>query len=490
MELSTRPVRVRFAPSPTGELHLGGARTALYDFLFAKREGGRMVLRVEDTDQKRYVEGSMERFFEDLKWLGITVDEGPEQGGSFTPYIQSQRSDRHQEIAAELVKRGAAYYEFGTNATNGARDDEDYRTGRAVYRGVDRDAAFETASQRIATGESYVIRLKVPLSGTIVVNDIVRGEVSFDLATVDDAVLLKSDGMATYHLAAMVDDHDMEITHVLRSEEWLPSTPKHLLVYQAMDWSAPQFAHLPLLLAQDRKKLSKRIHGPAVWVRTYREEGYLPEAVVNYLALLGWNPGGNDELFGMPQLIERFSLDRVHKAGAMVDQTKLDAFQRHYVQALSPTELATKLRPFAPADVTDELLSRLTTVVQGRLGKLSEFSQQVSYLLELPDYDGAQLVFRKSTPTVTQAGLAASIAALTLLDEQSWQEEPLLAQALDNVVAQQSLANGDIFWPVRVGLTGQERSLSPAECLWVLGKPESLRRLVSAQEKLTKLVAA
>jgi glutamyl-tRNA synthetase len=490
MESANKPVRVRFAPSPTGELHLGGARTALYDFLFAKHEGGTMVLRVEDTDQKRYVEGSMERFFEDLKWLGITVDEGPEQGGPFAPYIQSERSDRHKEIAAELVKRGYAYYEFGTESVGGAHVEDDYRTGRAVYRGVDRDMDIETATERIAAGESYVVRLKVPLSGTVVVKDIVRGEVIFDLATVDDAVLLKSDGMATYHLAAMVDDHDMEITHVLRSEEWLPSTPKHLLVYQAMDWTAPQFAHLPLLLAQDRKKLSKRIHGSAVWVRTYREEGYLPEAVVNYLALLGWNPGGNDELFDMSQLIERFSLDRVHKAGAMVDQTKLDAFQRHYVQALSTTELAAKLRPFAPADVTDELLSRLTTVAQGRLGKLSEFSEQVSYLLELPYYDGSQLVFRKSTPDTTRTGLVAAIAALNLLDEQSWQEEPLIAQTLDLVVAQQSLSNGDVFWPVRVGLTGQERSPSPAECLWVLGKREGLRRLAIAQEKLSQLAVA
>lgn len=486
MESSIQPVRVRFAPSPTGELHLGGARTALYDFLFAKQQGGSMVLRVEDTDQKRYVEGSMERFFEDLAWLGIAVDEGPEQGGPHAPYIQSQRSARHQEIAAELVQRGAAYYEFGTNATGGAHADDDYRAGRVVYRGKDRELPADEAAKRITAGEAYVVRLKVPASGTVTVNDQVRGEVSFDLATVDDAVLLKSDGMATYHLAAMVDDHDMAITHVLRSEEWLPSTPKHLLIYKAMGWDVPQFVHLPLLLAQDGKKLSKRIHGSAVWIRTYREEGYLPEAVVNYLALLGWNPGGNEELFSVTNLIKHFSLERVHKAGAKIDPVKLDAFQRHYVQALSIDELTVKLQPFVPVGIDSATLSRLVTVSQSRLGKLHEFPELIRYFLTLPDYDGSLLVFKKSTPETTKHGLEAALRKLSALNDSSWQDEAVLAETLDVAVTEAGLANGDVFWPVRVGLTAQERSPSPAECMWVLGKIESLRRLAIAQQQLER----
>lgn len=488
MEVPNKQVRVRFAPSPTGELHLGGARTALYDFLFARKLGGSVVLRIEDTDQKRYVEGSMDRFMDDLAWLGINFDESPALGGPYAPYIQSERSQRHREIATELVKRGAAYYEFGGDANGGARDDEEYRAGRDVYRGKDRDLLLAEALERVKAGESYVVRLKVPSSGTIKVSDLVRGDVLFDLATVDDAVLLKSDGMATYHLAAMVDDHEMAISHVFRSEEWLPSTPKHILIYQAMEWQLPQFAHLPLLLAQDGKKLSKRVHGAAVWIRTYRDEGYLPEALINYLALLGWNPGGNDELFTIGQLIELFSIERVHKAGAKVDLIKLDAFQRHHIQQLPIEDLIVKLQPFVKDELDAPLLMRLATVARSRLGKLSEFSELVAYFLALPDYEAGLLVFRKSTPDATQIGLKSAIEKLTLLGDQVWLDESLLARSLDEVVAERGLSNGDVFWPVRFALTGQERSPSPAECLWVLGKEESLRRLAAAQEKLVKVI--
>lgn len=484
MNLSLKPVRVRFAPSPTGELHLGSARTALYNYLFAKNQNGTMILRVEDTDQKRYVEGSMQRFLEDLAWLGIEIDEGPARGGPYAPYIQSERVKRHQEVASELVRRGAAYYEFSTDAAGGARSDDEYRAGRLVYRGADRDVPIDQAVSRMMSGESYVVRLKVPAEGTITLHDLVRDDVSFDLATVDDAVLLKSDGTATYHLAAMVDDHDMQISHVIRSEEWLPSSPKHLLIYQAMGWELPYFAHLPVLLAEDRKKLSKRIHGEGVWVRTYRDEGYLPAAIVNFLALLGWNPGGNDELFDLASLVERFSLDRVHKAGAIVDPVKLDAFQRHYVQSLPAGELVDKLRPFAPANIDDALLNRLTTIAQARLGKLSGFPSLVSYFLTLPAFDSALLVFRKSTSETTARGLKAAIEALTAAADTVWNEEQLLAELLDGVVAHHQLSNGDVFWPVRVALTGQERSPSPAECLWVLGKQESLTRLAAAAKRL------
>lgn len=481
---TTQSVRVRFAPSPTGELHLGGARTALYNYLFARQQGGVMVLRIEDTDQKRFVEGSMDRFMEDLAWLGIEVDEGPTQGGEYGPYIQSERQARHQDIAHQLVELGAAYYEFGGDAAGGARGDAEYRAGRSAYRGVDRDAARETAKARVAAGEPYVVRLKVPATGTIAVDDAVRSTVTFDLASVDDAVLLKSDGMATYHLAAMVDDHDMAISHIFRSEEWLPSTPKHLLIFQALGWKAPIFAHLPILLAEDRKKLSKRIHGEAVWVRTYRDQGYLPSALVNYLALLGWNPGGNEELFSLDQLTQSFSLERVHKAGAIVDPVKLDAFQRHYVQAMDIDALVVALQPFSQEVADEEFLRRLVTVTQPRLDKLSGFSELVSYFLSPSTFDPALLVFRKSTPQGTANGLSGAIEALQAASDDTWQDEQRLAELLDGVVSSRQLTNGDVFWPVRVALTGQERSPSPAECLWVLGKVESMRRLTAAQEQL------
>lgn len=474
--MNTSNVRVRFAPSPTGELHLGGARTALYNWLFARKMDGTMVLRIEDTDQKRYVPGAMDRFLDDLKWLGIEIDEGP--------YIQSERATRHREVAEELVARGKAYYDFTKESASGEkRADEEYREGRGVYRGIDRDLPLDRSKERIATGESYAIRLKVPTTGTVVVSDIVRGSVTFDFSTVDDAVLLKSDGMATYHLAAMVDDHDMRITHVLRSEEWLPSTPKHMLVYQGMGWDAPQFAHLPLLLALDGKKLSKRIHGEAVWIGTYRKQGYLPDALVNYLSLLGWNPGGDREILSRAELINEFSLERVHGAGAKFDQEKLDAFQGHYIRSLEIGELVATLKQFG-FEGDDAMLRKLATVSQSRLGRLADFSNLTDYFRELPAYDEHQLVFRKSTRDGARCGLVAAERVLATCGDEVWSSEERLAEVLDRVVQGEGLTNGDVFWSVRVALTGQDRSPSPAECLWVLGREESLQRLALAVRKL------
>ncbi len=499
----TKPVKVRFAPSPTGELHVGGARTALYEYLFAKHHGGIVQLRIEDTDQKRFVPGSMDRFIDDLTWLGITFDG--------EPVIQSSRSERHQEIAHELVKRGAAYYEASTKQVHGQkRSDDEYRTGRTVYRGADRDrngplhsplSLAKSPDGHFASvpGETtrfgYVVRLKVP-EGKIKFTDLVRGEVEFDLATVDDQVLLKSDGMATYHLAAMVDDHDMEISHIIRSEEWLPSTPKHLLIFQTMGWEIPQFAHLPVILAPDGKKLSKRLHGEAVWVSTYRKQGYLPEVLINYLALLGWNPGGDRELMTMAEMIEAFSLDRVHKAGAKFDEEKLKAFQSHYVRELSDEELLEGIKNFAETTrsfdpqvvrdlgAQDDTLKRMVAVIHDRIGTLSEFPDLISFFVELPDYDPALLVFHKSDKVQTSKGLAAAKEQLDAAGDETWQSEELLSQLLDRVVAAGGFSNGDVFWPVRVALTGLERSPSPAECLWVLGKTESLSRLQRALEHL------
>ncbi len=476
-DTASKPVRVRFAPSPTGELHLGGARTALYEYLSAKHYGGQVFLRIEDTDQKRFVPGSMDRFMDDLAWLGIEFDG--------EPVIQSSRAERHREIAHELVKRGAAYYEPSTEVVHGEkRSDDEYRGGRTVYRGHDRDLTGQPAG-------SFVVRLKIP-EGSIAVEDAVRGRVEFDLATIDDAVLLKSDGMGTYHLAAMVDDHDMEISHIMRTEEWLPSTPKHLLIFQAMEWAPPVFAHLPLILAPDGKKLSKRIHGEAVWISTYRKRGYLPEALTNYLALLGWNPGGDRELMSMAELIEAFSLDRVHKAGAKFDEEKLAAFQSHYVRSLSDDELVKQVTNYVEATgetIKDgENFTRTLTVLKDRITTFDEVCQLAEPFIpgrELT-YDSTLLVFKKSTQITTVKGLAAARDQLAQAGDETWHREESLAQLLERVVDSAGLSNGDVFWPVRVALTGQERSPSPAECLWVLDKDESLKRLDAALAKLAQ----
>jgi len=333
------------------------------------------------------------------------------------------------------------------------------------------------------------VRLKVPQSGTVRLHDAVRGQVTFDFSTIDDSVLLKSDGMATYHLAAMVDDHDMKITHIFRTEEWLPSSPKHLLIFQAMEWSAPIIAHLPLLLTLDGKKLSKRIHGEAVWLRTYRDAGYLPEVMINYLVLLGWNPGGDREYFTKDELVEAFSLDRVHKAGAKFDQAKLDAFQQHYVKQLSVAALVAKLSAFLVAKelpvLSEPMLTRIATVIQPRLGKFANFPDLTNWAVTLGDYSPDRLVFRKSTPVATQQGVAAAIESLTAAAPEIWESVNGLSGCLAQVVVDQGLTNGDVFWPVRVGLTGLEQSPSPAECLWVLGRDESLRRLAAAFDRLT-----
>lgn len=467
-------VRVRFAPSPTGELTVGGARTALYNYLFAKHHRGEILLRIEDTDQKRFVPGSMDRFFEDLTWLGVEFDGDP--------VIQSSRVERHHEVAEALVAQGAAYYEpSDTSVEVGQKHDEaEYRSGRTVYRGADR-------SQSQKPEGPYIIRLKVPTEGTVTLHDAIRGAVSFDWSTVDDVVLVKSNGMSSYHLAAMVDDHDAGITHVIRSEEWLPSSPKHLFLYQAMEWTLPVMAHVPVVLASDGKKMSKRIHGEAVWVQTYRNRGYLPQALRNYLALLGWNPGGDREQFAFDELIEAFSLERVHKAGAIFDEQKLNAFQNHYVQQQSLPELTKIVRPFAPTNIPDDQLERLVSVVQSRLGALSQIVDLADFVTTATQYPPQLLVFKKSTLEITIRGLAAALDTLEQLPEASWLDQQILQQALVEVVAKQELSNGDVFWPVRVALTGKEHSPSPVECLWVLGQAESLQRLRTGLEQLKQI---
>lgn len=492
MTNQSHPIRVRFAPSPTGELHVGGARTALYDYLLAKQQGGQIVLRVEDTDQKRYVRGSMERFLDDLHWLGIEFNEGPEQGGPYAPYLQSERTDYYRDIAHQLVKADAAYLCFCTpERLAEVREAQQARGEQPRYDRHCRSLSVEELRPKLEAGLPYVSRLKVPESGSLHVDDLIRGRVTFDLTTIDDQVLMKSDGFPTYHLAVVADDHAMAITHVIRGEEWLPSTPKHILIYQALGWQPPLWVHVPLMLATDRKKLSKRIHGSAVWVQTYRERGYLAEAFVNYMALVGWNPGGDNEFFTLAELAKAFSLDRVHKAGAIFDEAKLNAFQRHYVSHLLVEELVVRLERY----LTDQslpiprqpLFGKLVSLVQDRLGAFEKFPDLVASLTMFhEDYPVERLVFKKSTVETTKEGLRAASQTLTSVPAEEWADRTALEASLTATVTASAgtLTNGDLFWPVRVALTGAEKSLPPPDCLWVLGREESLRRLVLAQAKL------
>lgn len=483
-----KPVRLRFAPSPTGEVHLGSARTALFDYLFARQHGGVHVLRIEDTDQARYVPGAMERFFEDLAWLGIEFDESPQKGGPFSPYISSERKEIYQTHARILLDRGFAYKCWCTPERLSRMRETQIAAKQAPR--YDRHCLNLPAAERLANETQdipYVVRMKIPPGQTKFV-DLVRGEVVIDNGEIDDQVLLKSDGFPTYHLAATVDDHLMNITHVLRTEEWLPSTPKHLILYAMLSWAPPLFAHLPLVLNKERRKLSKRRDGEAVWIGTYRRQGYLPEAMVNYLAFMGWNPGDEREFFTLDELVNEFSIERVHSAGAIFDLDKLRFMNAHYLRKMSDSQLVKKLHAGNFLSVHNDLpadqLAKWVRVFRDRCQTLGEFEPQISQLITLQDYPADRLIFRKSDLNRTRAGLDFAGAILTETPETVWDSTEALQKMLEQFDTVK-LTVGDVFWPVRVALSGLEASPSPAELLWVLGKGESLRRLRLALNKIS-----
>lgn len=482
------PVRVRFAPSPTGELHLGGARTALFDFLFARQQGGAHILRIEDTDQARYVPGAMDRFFADLAWLGIEFDEGPQTGGNYAPYTSSERTELYQKAAQELLENGHAYRCWCTP--------ERLEKMRADQMAAKQPPRYDRHCLNLTNHElevmshekrRFVVRMKVP-EGVTTFTDLVRGEITVNNKEIDDQVLLKSDGFPTYHLAATIDDHLMAITHVLRSEEWLPSTPKHLILYQMFGWQPPKFAHLPLILNKERRKLSKRKDGEAVWIATYRNQGYLPEAMVNYLALLGWNPGTEQEFFTLDELIKVFSLDRAQSAGAIFDPEKLKFMNAHYLRQLTNELIVEKLRAgdFLFPDLSaqdNRLLAKWVAISRDRMQILSEFEQLVWPIVHLGDYPAERLIFKKSDRERTKEGLTTVYRLLTAAAAETWQSIESLQTVLESAVSD-DLTNGDVFWPTRVALSGQEASPSPAELLWVLGQKTALERVERAIQKL------
>jgi nondiscriminating glutamyl-tRNA synthetase len=349
-------IRVRFAPSPTGYLHVGGLRTALYDYLYARKVGGKFVLRIEDTDQARYVEGAVENMIKSLKMVGLEYDEGPDVGGDFGPYFQSERTDLYKAHARELMDNDAAYHCFCTPEELTKQREEQKANGLDTrYDGRCRKLTKEEIETKIENGKPYTIRLKVPQEGELVFYDIVRDRVAFQWETVDDQVLIKSDGFPTYHLANVVDDHLMGISHVIRGEEWLPSTPKHIFMYQIFGWKTPKWIHLPLILNPDKSKLSKRQGDVAT--EDFLKKGFLPEALLNFIALLGWHPAGDRELFTLDELVQQFSLKRLTKAGSVFDIEKLKWMNSHYLKTLETGYIAIKAKSYfeeAGFDTTDE----------------------------------------------------------------------------------------------------------------------------------------
>jgi glutamyl-tRNA synthetase len=490
-------VRVRFAPSPTGYLHVGGLRTALYNYLFAKKHGGTYTLRIEDTDQKRYVEGAVESLVQSLDVMHVGADEGVVlenqslvEKGEYGPYEQSKRLSLYQEYTKQLIEKGHAYYCFCTpERLEALRKEQAEKKQAPKYDKLCLHLSEEERDEKLATQTPHVIRLNVSLDrGVVAFEDMVRGKVSIHVKDIDDQVLMKSDGFPTYHLANVVDDHLMHITHVIRGEEWLPSTPKHILLYEAFGWDTPQFAHLPLLLNPDKSKLSKRQGDVAV--EDYLAKGYLKEALVNFVALLGWNPGkGNtQEIFSLDELVSVFDLSTVHKAGAVFDLKKLDWMNAAYIKKLSLDELYTKAKEGGFLDTellknTDALtLKKVLAVEQERLTKLSDIGTANPFLFSEISYNKELLRWKENDDTTTKQALEQAFILLNELSDSTWEDVKVLEEKLLEAAGEK---RGDFLWPLRVALTGAERSPSPAQVAWVLGKEKSIERLKKAIEILS-----
>jgi glutamyl-tRNA synthetase len=479
-------VRVRYAPSPTGFLHIGGLRTALYNELFARRNKGTFILRIEDTDRTRYVEGATENLIQSLKACDLTPDEGviikPNgsvgEKGDFGPYIQSARQDKHAAYAKQLVETGHAYPCFCTEQDLTKMREEQQAAGLPTrYDRRCRELSPEQAAKRVENEETHVIRLKVPLKGTVTFVDEIRDEISFDWKQVDDQVLIKSDGMPTYHLAATCDDHDMEITHVIRGEEWLASTPKHLFIYEAFGWTPPKFAHLPLLLNSDRSKLSKRQGDVAV--EDYLAKGYLPAALLNFVALLGWNPSGEQEIYTHDELRSRFELSKVNKAGAVVNFEKLDWLNGQYLKAMKEEDYLQLAGERLQSLTQDHaLIDRMALLVRDRVAKLSDLPELAGpYLGAEADLDPLILPWKTQPPEEAKERLEAVRDLVRDLGHDEWHAPTALEQPIKVLIANKGWGNGDTLWPLRVALSGQKQSPGPFELLYALGRERSLARL-------------
>jgi glutamyl-tRNA synthetase len=478
----TMTVRTRIAPSPTGDPHVGTAYVALFNYAFARRHGGEFILRIEDTDRDRSSPASESMIFEALHWLGLRWDEGPDAGGPCGPYRQSERTAIYQEHAEELVRRGAAYPCFCTRERLEAlREEQKARKANFGYDGRCRALSREEAARRRAAGEAYVIRLAMPRGGESVVRDLLRGEVRFDQAQVDDQVLLKSDGFPTYHLANVVDDHLMGVTHVIRAEEWLSSLPKHVELYRGFGWEPPVFCHLPLLRNADRSKISKRKN--PVSLNFYRGAGFLPEAMLNYLALMGWAMPDEREEFSLAEFVEAFTLERISLGGPVFDVEKLKWLNGKYLRRLRPVELRDRLRAEL---ISDERLLEILPLVQERIDTLEGFFEYASFFfvgdLAYDEAALAAMVPKGRTPAETAKVLRA------LLEEEvdpilEWSAAAVEA-ALRGFGDDNGWAPNELFMAVRVATTGRAASPPLFETLAVLGKETSRRRLRRAAEAL------
>lgn len=492
--MNEKRIRTRFAPSPTGYLHIGGVRSALYPELLARKAGGDLILRIEDTDQTRLVPDATENLCRTLKRLGMQFTEGvwiDDEGklferGECGPYIQSNRKSKHQAYARRLVEMGKAYYCFcSEERLEEMRKIQEASKQPTGYDGTCRRLDPEEAKRRVEAGEEHVIRLKLPKEGKVTVDDVIRGKVTFDWKLVDDQVIIKKDGMATYHLASMADDHDMGITHVIRGEDWLPSSPKHIFIYEAFGWELPVFAHLPLILNADRSKLSKRQND--VSTESYLEKGYLPQSLINFIALMGWNPKADQEIYSHDQLISLFDLSKVNKAGAIFNIEKLNWLNNHYLRQLSDDDFEALALKHLPEEEKDEAFKkRIGMMFRERLVLPSELKGLSAFMFVRPDYAAVKLTWKDHAKEEAQERLKAAWEWIDTMDETALSSPKEIENSIKQKILEKGWGNGDTLWPLRVALSGQEKSPSPFELIFAFGKERSMARIDEALAFLLK----
>ncbi len=487
--MSNSEIRVRFAPSPTGAPHVGNMRTALFNWLFARHHGGKFIVRIEDTDTDREVPGAVDAILDGLRWLGLDWDEGPKVGGDYEPYFQSERLELYHEVAEELVKKGAAYYCYCSEERLAEMRAEQTKNKQPPgYDRKCRELSNEARAKYEEQGITPVIRFKTPLSGETRFHDLIREDVVFDNATLDDFVLLKSDGYPTYHLANIVDDHKMEISHVLRAEEWLSSTPRHLLLYHAMGYEPPLFAHLPMILGPDRSKLSKR-HG-AVSITEYYIEGYLPQTMVNFMALLGWSLDDKTEIISREDLVKHFSLERISRTSAIFDKRKLNWMNGLYIRKLTPAEFYEAAHPFM---IRDDVIGRAVVLREDYVRQvLPLIHERVKTMAEIPDlirfFFEDELDYEPERLIPEDVERDRIVQALKASSEKLEKAGPFEAKTLEEVfralASELQLKTGELFGALRTALTGQEVAPPLFTTMAVLGREKCLERVSAATEKL------
>ncbi|MDQ3706126.1 MAG: glutamate--tRNA ligase [Chloroflexota bacterium] len=475
-------VRLRIAPSPTGDPHVGTAYMSLFNKAYAHRHGGSFVLRIEDTDQTRYNPTSVGEIIESLRWLDLMPDEGPGIGGEYGPYVQTERRELYIKHAHELVEKGHAYRCFCTSARlEEMRKEQAARHEPPRYDRHCLRLSPQEIEGNLSEDKPYTIRMLVPDEGTTSFQDLIRGEISFENKVLDDQIILKSDGLPTYHLAVVVDDHYMEISHITRAEEWISSTPKHILLYNYFGWELPKFAHFPLLRNADRSKISKRKNNTSL--KWYREQGYLPEAMINFLALMGWSMPNGEEIFTFEDVKREFTFERMATSGPIFDLVKLTSINGKYIRTLSDKELHERLLPYLPEGLDEERVRQAVPVIKDRLTTLGEFAELTAYLFgPPPDYDASSLVPKKGTPEAARAALERIRGFLAGLPE-PWAHEEW-ESGMRALAAELGLKAGDIFMVLRVAVTGSPVSPPLFESIEILGKEETLRRVDAALAKL------